>query len=480
MIGGGRVAERRLRRLLDSDARLTVVSPAARPKIEALAREGRLHWEKRCFRPGDLDGVALAFLATGDHRVVEEVTREARKRGTLLNTAEDERPSDFHVPATTAVGDVEVAVSTGGASPRLAAALRSRLSLWLARIDAESLKEVRDRRDVLRSDVLRSDVLRSDVLRSDVLRSDVLRRRCAASDREALRELEGGLLLSLAPSKHTARRPIVYLVGGGPGDPGLLTVRARTLLERADVVFYDRLISREILATIPETVEKVYVGKEIGCARRANISELMIEAAEAGRVVVRLKGGDPVLFGRGGEELYDLERAGVECEVVPGVSALCAVPGSAGIPVTYRGIASELIIRSGHRMAARDGSGRPRRDRGETTFIYFMAVSRLPQVVEELRAEGLGSETPVAIVEKGTLPDQKVVVGELGDIVAQTRRETIEPPALIVVGNVVKFRSPREFTALLEGLEHERERATLTGAAPTSAGPSNSGSEEVH
>ncbi|MCZ6795838.1 MAG: uroporphyrinogen-III C-methyltransferase [Planctomycetota bacterium] len=460
MIGGGRVAERRLRRLLDSDARLTVVSPAARPKIEALAREGRLHWEKRCFRPGDLDGVALAFLATGDRRVVEEVTREARKRGTLLNTAEDERPSDFHVPATTAVGDVEVAVSTGGASPRLAAALRSRLSLWLARIDAGSLKEVRDRRDVLRS--------------------DVLRKRCTTSDREALRELEGGLLLSLAPSKHTARRPIVYLVGAGPGDPGLLTVRARTLLERADVVFYDRLISREILATIPETVEKVYVGKEIGCARRANISELMIEAAEAGRVVVRLKGGDPVLFGRGGEELYDLERAGVECEVVPGVSALCAVPGSAGIPVTYRGIASELIIRSGHRMAARDGSGRPRRDRGETTFIYFMAVSRLPQVVEELRAEGLGSETPVAIVEKGTLPDQKVVVGELGDIVAQTRRETIEPPALIVVGNVVKFRSPREFTALLEGLEHERERATLTGAAPTSAGPSNSGSEEVH
>lgn len=460
MIGGGRVAERRLRRLLDSDARLTVVSPAARPKIEALAREGRLHWEKRCFRPGDLDGVALAFLATGDSRVVEEVTREARKRGTLLNTAEDERPSDFHVPATTAVGDVEVAVSTGGASPRLAAALRSRLSLWLARIDAGSLKEVRDRRDVLRS--------------------DVLRKRCTTSDREALRELEGGLLLSLAPSKHTARRPIVYLVGAGPGDPGLLTVRARTLLERADVVFYDRLISREILATIPETVEKVYVGKEIGCARRANISELMIEAADAGRVVVRLKGGDPVLFGRGGEELYDLERAGVECEVVPGVSALCAVPGSAGIPVTYRGIASELIIRSGHRMAARDGSGRPRRDRGETTFIYFMAVSRLPQVVEELRAEGLGSETPVAIVEKGTLPDQKVVVGELGDIVAQTRRETIEPPALIVVGNVVKFRSPREFTALLEGLEHERERATLTGAAPTSAGPSNSGSEEVH
>jgi uroporphyrin-III C-methyltransferase len=251
-------------------------------------------------------------------------------------------------------------------------------------------------------------------------------------------------------------------VGAGPGDPGLLTLRAAALLESADVVYYDRLVSASILERIPARVEKVYVGKEVGCPARADIEALLARSAREGKRVVRLKGGDPFVFGRGGEEMLELRRAGIEFEVVPGVSALSSVPGWAGIPVTARGVADEIVVRSGHAGAAGDddeadepvGSGaasaaRARRGSG-TTYIYFMAVRRLAHVVEELRREGLPSSTPVAVIQKGTLPEQKVLVSDLGSLLATAEREPPESPALVVAGEVVRFAVLDESQALPE------------------------------
>jgi len=419
VIGGGPVAHRRVHRLLECDARVTVVSPDVVPEIESLHRERRLVWTARRFHPDDLAAARLAFLAVGDPALVEVVRREARRRGVFLNTAEEESSCDFHVPAVSDHKGVKLAISTAGASPTLAAALRQQMDVWLSSVGDETLEELRRNRKAGRQHHRR--------------------------DREERSTGKKGAVKDAMVKKGT-----VYLVGAGPGDPGLLTMRAWQLLQQAEIVYYDRLIGEEILATIPEMTERVYVGKDLGDANRANIAALMIQAARAGRTVVRLKGGDPILFGRGGEEMLELGQANVDFEIVPGVSALCAVPGAAGIPVTYRGIASELVVRSGHRMAEASGpEGELTRTRNETTFVYFMAVGKIPDVVRELAAEGLSPSTPVAIVEKGTLPEEKVVIGELKNIARKARDEAVEPPALIIAGDVVAFRQPSEFLALL-------------------------------
>jgi uroporphyrin-III C-methyltransferase/precorrin-2 dehydrogenase/sirohydrochlorin ferrochelatase len=427
VIGGGRVALRRLERLLEAGARVTLVAPSVLPAIKAHGAAGRLLWRRGEFEPGDLEGVDLAFLAAGDPQLVERVAAEAARRGVPLNCAEEEERCDFHVPAVIDRGGLRIALSSGGASPALLKRLREGLEAWLERQDLGGFEELRERRRALRAE-----------------HGDPEARTAALEELAAER---------LAPGK-------VYLVGAGPGDPGLLTVRAFELLRSADVVYHDRLVSDEVLAVVPESTPRVYVGKEVGCAHRANIGRLLIEAARAGKRVVRLKGGDPMLFGRGGEEVLELIQAGVDYELVPGVSALCSVPEAAGIPVTFRGVASELVVRSGHRVAEPGAPPKPRPPGSpETTFVYFMAAGRLPEVAAELLAEGVDPATPVAIIQKGTLPGQRVLTGELGGLAALARRESIEPPALVVAGKVVKFREPREFLSLVPVVEAVNEVA---------------------
>jgi len=407
VVGGGVVASRRVPRLLEAGARVTVIAPAATPAIAELAAQGRIEWERRRWTSRDADDADLVLEATGDLDVAKQVRSAAKRIGVPCNSATDQQLCDFHIPACTDRGAVRVAIGSGGSSPALSAQLRREIECWLA-------------------------------TRGDTDRPQAL----------------------------PARPGVVYLVGAGPGDPGLLTARAVALLAAADVVYHDRLVSDAVLRTIPERAERVYVGKEVGCAHRANIARLLIDSARAGRVVVRLKGGDPILFGRGGEEVLALRAADVEYEIVPGVSAVCAVPAAADIPVTYRGVASEVVIRSGHKMrevtigAADDSdeSSDPT-DRCETTFVYFMAVSRLDRVVDDLRREGIDDSTPIAVVQDGTLPSQRVVTGTLASIAEVVRRESIAPPALVVAGDVVSFLSdPAAFAAAIPRSDRAKHR----------------------
>jgi uroporphyrin-III C-methyltransferase len=218
------------------------------------------------------------------------------------------------------------------------------------------------------------------------------------------------------------------------------------------VVYYDRLVSDEVLDVIPPRAEKVYVGKEVGCAHRANIHRLLAESAREGKSTVRLKGGDPFIFGRGGEEVIALRREGIELEVVPGVSALSSVPARAGIPITLRGVAGEIIVRSGHRLPSE-----PRRDAGDRaspgggrTHVYFMAASRLESIAAELLEEGVSPGTPVAIIQKGTLPGQKVLYTTVGELGEAAGREPVETPALLVAGEVVRFHDLAHILALID------------------------------
>ncbi len=429
VVGGGPVAGRRAARLVSCGARVTVISPEIVGDLEELYALEKIEWRRRAFQPADVEGAFLVFVATGDPSLVDEIRALSDRHGFLLNTAEDESRSDFHVPAVIEQNPVKVAVSTGGLSPGAAVKIRDALAGWMS-------------------------------LNAELVQSEVAAGRSSKSPHAGHERGERG---EGGGRPHSKALPgWVHLVGGGPGNPELLTVRGHDLLTSADVVFYDRLISDAILGVIPKTTEKIYVGKEVGRANRANICRLLIEAARAHRAVVRLKGGDPLIFGRGGEEMLALRQAEIPFEVIPGVSALSAVPAAAHIPVTYRGVAGDVVVRSGHRLQHhRFHAGRRRQD--ETTYIYFMAMSRLEHVVKELLEEGVAASTPAAIVENGTLPEQRLITTELGRLVALANRETISAPALVVVGNVVLFRELKRFLPLVEA-EAETETETESEA----------------
>ncbi len=233
----------------------------------------------------------------------------------------------------------------------------------------------------------------------------------------------------------------VYLVGAGPGDPELITLKGLQYLRRADVLLYDRLVSPELVDEAPPTAERIYVGKAPGCHRctQDEINALMIEKARQGCTVVRLKGGDPFVFGRGGEEALALAEAGIPFEVVPGITSALGVPTCAGIPVTHRGVSGAFAVITGHRAGGRDDLNWTALAQVDT-LIVLMGVKRLPHIVAMLIEHGQAPETPAAIVERGTLVGERVVTGTLGDIVELARVAGIRPPATLVIGDVVRLR----------------------------------------
>lgn len=233
-------------------------------------------------------------------------------------------------------------------------------------------------------------------------------------------------------------RGVVYLVGAGPGDPDLITVKGLRCLARADVVVYDRLVHPDLVAEAPGEAERIYVGKRCGhhAVPQEEIQELLIEHARAGRVVVRLKGGDPFVFGRGGEEALACAAAGVPWEVVPGVTSAVSVPAAAGIPVTHRGVAASFAVVTAHRASGEDAPDWNALA-GVDTLVILMGVSRLPEITAELLAAGRDPATPAAVVERGTLPDSRVIPGTLRDLATRAAEAKVRSPATIVVGEVV-------------------------------------------
>jgi uroporphyrin-III C-methyltransferase/precorrin-2 dehydrogenase/sirohydrochlorin ferrochelatase len=429
VIGGGTVGARKARSLLAAGASVTVVSPHLSEELRRRWETGEIRWLSRPYLRGDLDGMTLAFVAVDDPDVAEEVYREAEERGILLNSADSVPHSTFHLPAIATRGDLTVAISTGGKCPALAVEIKERLAAWIDRDVSRFLTAL----SRLRAKVIARYPGDPERKRS-ILRSLTRSLRPIVDPPPASRP---------GPSLPRARKGTVYLVGAGPGDPGLLTRQGQALLETADEVYHDRLVGPGVLALVPPGTRRIAVGKHPG-RDRPDTGKLLVRAARSGKAVVRLKGGDPNLFGKGGEEALALLEARVPFEVVPGVSALTAVPAAAGIPITHRGLAREVIVRSGYRDPGEAVSG--------STYVYFMTVGRLPEIVEELLAEGLDPSTPSAAIQEGTLPGQKVLLAPLSDLVDRAAREGMRPPALVVVGEVVRFARLREDRGLLEAL----------------------------
>ncbi|MBN3930052.1 uroporphyrinogen-III C-methyltransferase [Streptomyces verrucosisporus] len=379
VLGGGTVAQRRLPALLAAGADVLVIAPSATPSVEAMAEAGELRWERRAYRPGDLDGAWYAIVATDDAGANEAASAEAEERRVWCVRSDDADAATAWTPATGRSEGVTVAVLTG--------------------------------RDPRRSAAVRDAVV------------------------EGLRDG------TLTAPRHRARRAGVALVGGGPGDPDLITVRGRRLLAEADVVIADRLGPRDLLDELPPHVEVIDAAKiPYGRAMAQEaINAALVEHARAGRFVVRLKGGDPYVFGRGMEEAQALAEAGIPVTVVPGISSSVSVPGAAGIPVTHRGVAHEFTVVSGH---VAPGDPRSLVDwaalaklRG--TLVMLMAVERIGAIAEALVEHGRAPDTPVAVVQEGTMVGQRRVDATLATAARTVEEEGVRPPAVIVVGEVV-------------------------------------------
>ncbi|WP_211879628.1 uroporphyrinogen-III C-methyltransferase [Pseudarthrobacter albicanus] len=394
VVGGGPVAARRAKGLLDAGARVTVVAPQASPALADLAGAGLLSWEPRDYRSSDVDGVWFVQTATGDPTVDARVSADAEAQRIWCVNASDHEASAAWTPAVAVVDDVKIAVNAGG-DPRRAMALRDAVATALETGDLP------------------------------------LRRHRPATG---------------ADFDKLNHQGSVALVGGGPGDTGLITVRGRRLLGQADVVVADRLGPRGLLNELAPDVRVIEVGKTPGHhpVPQSEINAILVAEARLGHRVVRLKGGDPYVLGRGGEEAEFCRRHGVEVEVVPGVTSAISVPAAAGIPVTHRGLAKGFSVVTGHEELSEVPA------RADHTVILLMGVGQLRDSAAALGRAGLPQDTPVGIVENGYLPNQRVTIGTLGTIADQAEAAGVANPAVIVIGDVVRvspFAPPHFKTA---------------------------------
>jgi uroporphyrin-III C-methyltransferase/precorrin-2 dehydrogenase/sirohydrochlorin ferrochelatase len=460
VVGGGRVAATKVRALLPCQpAPLVVVAPGATASIRRAAADGQLLWLQREYASGDLEGAALAFGASDDRDLNARVAADARAFDIPVLAVDDVPNCDFIAPALVRRGDLTVAISTAGRSPAIARRTREYLERALPPFWADLLEVAAQARDQLGGTRSLIDPDRwQSALDGDVERLVVLGD-LAAAGALLTRKLERSLFESNSESDG-APRGLVSLVGAGPGDPELLTLRAVQRLQAAEVVVHDRLVSSRVLEYAAPTAERIDVGKRPGGhgPTQPEINDLLVELGRQGRRVVRLKGGDPFIFGRGGEETLALARAGLDFEVVPGVSSALAAPAAAGIPVTHRGLSASVTVINGHDADQHDWAAL---SRGSGTLVFLMAVENLETIASRLLSHGRAVTEPTALIEWATTPRQRVVTAPLADLVETARRAAVQAPAVLVVGPTAAL--PEELRSPVAGVVAVHELAYAHG-----------------
>ncbi|MBI1391591.1 MAG: uroporphyrinogen-III C-methyltransferase [Alphaproteobacteria bacterium] len=436
IVGGGDLAARKARLVAapDVDLRLvwTCFSPAV---VEEWA--GRATMIDRSPVASDFDGAALAFVALDDELEAARFGAMAQSAGVPVNVVDRPEISDFFTPSIVDRGDVVVAISTTGAAPALAKRLRAQIETLLPR----RLGALADFAKSFRGAV--SGTLAPDRRRAfweRVFAGDIAATFLAGDEATARERMITSLNAPDAPP-----RGVVHIVGAGPGDPELLTLRALRLIQEADVILYDRLVGEGILDLARRDADRIFVGKAKAdhAAPQDDINERMVALAGAGKIVVRLKGGDPFVFGRGGEELEALKAAGVDCHVTPGITAALGCAASAGAPLTHRDFAQAVTFVTGHAK----GDAEPDLDWRSLaalrqTLVVYMGVETAPRISQRLVEAGMNAETPVAVIENGTRDDEKILTGTiagLGDLVSTG---DIAGPALLVIGETAAFARP--------------------------------------
>ena len=434
VVGGGEVALRKATLLVRAGARLHVVAPDLCAPLKTLCEQSGSLVCPIEFQPCCLGGATLVIAATDSLEVNTRVSEHAQTLGIPVNVVDQPELCTFIVPAIVDRSPILVAISSGGASPILARSIKGLIdSLLPARVDrlAGLLRELRA---AIKKKV--PDFSQRTRFWEKILEGDIPELVYSGKEQEAREKI---LKQADNPSPEQGE---VYLVGAGPGDPELLTLKALRLMHKADIVLYDRLVSEAILLKLRPDADKVFVGKARSdhAVPQEDLNSMLVRLAKEGKKVLRLKGGDPFIFGRGGEEIETLAEAGVAFQVVPGITAASGCATYAGIPLTHRDYSQSVRFLTGH---IRDG-GVPLNwsllAQEQQTLAFYMGLSGLAIICEELLAHGMEKDMPVAVIQQGTTRDQKVSVGTLESIVEQARNDDIQPPTLIIIGRVVALR----------------------------------------
>jgi uroporphyrin-III C-methyltransferase / precorrin-2 dehydrogenase / sirohydrochlorin ferrochelatase len=452
VVGGGQVAHRKVEWLLAAQARVTVVAPSLDAELAALSARGAIEHIGACFAPEQLRTASLAIAATDSSDVNAAVALAARTIRVPVNVVDNPELSSFIFPAIIDRSPVIVAVGSGGRAPVLVRRVRAQIEALLPAKLGALARFMGERRAAVKQALAPGgrrpfwERIIGGAVGSQVLAGEETRAREVFAE-----ELSG----SAAPA------PVgeVYLIGAGPGDPDLLTLRAVQLLQQADVVLYDRLVSDAVLARARRDAQRIFVGKEAGDSQhaQARIHELMIHHAQAGLRVARLKGGDPFIFGRGGEEIEALAAAGIAYVIVPGITAALGAAAAAGIPLTHRKFAHSVTFATGHALDGDaldwDSLARPNH-----TVVFYMGVTHLSRIIARLRASGAGADHPAAIIERATLPGQRVLGGTLATLEVLAAEAAITAPALLIVGEVAAFAGARRKVRALAELANAASR----------------------
>ncbi len=436
VVGAGDVAARKVRLLLDAGARVSVIATDACEVIQQLSSAGKLSYQQKAFSPDQLTGNELVIAATNNQSVNRQISRAAQDRHLPVNVVDQPDLCSFIMPSIVDRSPVLIAISTGGASPVLARLLRGKLETMIPAAYGQLAGLVAG----FRKQVNEKFKTSSDRRRfwEKVLDGPIAEMLFSGKNEAARASLEKAVADTDQEPHHAGE---VYLVGAGPGDPDLLTFRALRLLQQSDVVLHDRLVSPKILAMARRDAEKIYVGKEKAnhAVRQENINQLLVDFAKQGKRVCRLKGGDPFIFGRGGEEIADLAKQGIPFQIVPGVTAASGCAAYSGIPLTHRDYSQSCIFVTGH---LRDGTIDLNWEmlcQPQQTVVVYMGLTGLETLCEQMIVHGTPPTTPAALIEQGTTRKQRVLTGSLATLPDLVRKADVHAPTLVVIGDVVQL-----------------------------------------
>ncbi|MCW0331397.1 siroheme synthase CysG [Pantoea ananatis] len=431
VVGGGDIAARKIELLRRAGARIQIASRELCPELQALLDEQQLEWLATSFEPAQLDKVFLVIAATDDNALNAQVYDEANARHKLVNVVDDQPKCSFIFPSIVDRSPLVVAISSSGTAPVLARMLREKLETLLPSHLGQMAELAGQWRDKVKARFSRMSDRRRYWER---IFNGRFASQMATGDVTAAKQTLDSELGDQPP-----RQGEIILVGAGPGDSGLLTLRGLQVMQLADVVLYDHLVSDEVLDLVRRDADRICVGKRASAhlLPQDEINQLMVQLAQKGKRVVRLKGGDPFIFGRGGEELQAAQQAGIPFQVVPGVTAAAGATAYAGIPLTHRDYAQSVLFITGHCRPDGDDIDWPSLARARQTLAIYMGAVKAAHISQQLILHGRASSTPVAVIGRGTRPDQQVLTGTLEHL--ETLAASAPSPALLVIGEVVNL-----------------------------------------
>ena len=435
LVGGGTVATRKARLLFKAGAIVSVVAPQVNSELETALQDHKGQWHKRRYTQTDLDDVTLVVAATPDAEINKRVSEQAKVRAIPVNVVDSPQLCTFIFPSIVDRSPLVIAISSSGRSPVLARLMRRKIEAIVPAAYGRLAEFAGRMRDRVKQHIPSESPRR--IFWEQAVEGRIGEMVLAGREEQAELQLQQ----QLSDAENSAHHGEVYLIGAGPGDPDLMTFKAVRLLQSADVVLYDRLVSQPIIELARRDAERIYVGKKRAdhAVPQPEINQLLVDLALTGKRVVRLKGGDPFIFGRGGEEIELLEKNNIPFQVVPGITAASGAACYAGIPLTHRDYAQSVRFVTGHIKAGGSEHDWSQFRSTSETLVFYMGLAGLPIICEQLQLCGRSPDTPVALIERGTLQQQRVIVGTLATMVDIVRQENPSAPTLIIVGDVVQL-----------------------------------------